>query len=349
MHFKSGFSGILMGILILMSTRMQAQSNQSLNPAQQSLVTVSALTATGDMQRLSTELNKGLEAGLTVNEIKETLVQLYAYCGFPRSLNAIQTFMKVIEERKAKGIKDAPGKAIGSNEGVADRYEQGRNVLETLTKTPQPKPAPGFGEFAPRIDAFLKEHLFADVFSSNVLSYRQRELITLSALSAMDGVHSQLQSHVKMGMNTGLTQSQLSEVARLIEQFIGQTQANILRKAIGMPETPDQESSLMVRISEIEILSDYLDEYKAILQEESVASVTKEPGVIAIFPMAMKAEPTQIRIVEIYATKAAYESHVKTPHFQQYKTSTLKMVKTLKLVDMNTLDEATMQAIFKKR
>lgn len=348
MHHRAGFSVILLAILILMSTRMQAQGNQPLAPVQQSLVRIAALTATGDLERLSTELSQGLEAGLTVSEIRETLVQLYAYCGFPRSLNAIQTFMKVLEDRKAKGIKDDPGKATGSHEGVKDRYEQGRKVLETLTKTPQPKPAPGFGEFAPRIDAFLKEHLFADVFSSNVLSYSQRELVTIAALAAMDGVHAQLQSHVKMGMNTGLTPGQLSEVARLMEQFIGLKQANGLRKAIGMPETPDQESSLMVRISEIEILPEYLDEYKAILNEESAASVNKEPGVIAIFPMVIKAEPTQIRIVEIYANKAAYESHVKTPHFQHYKTSTLNMVKSLKLVDMNTLDEASRQAIFKK-
>jgi 4-carboxymuconolactone decarboxylase len=68
-------------------------------------------------------------------------------------------------------------------------------VLETLIKTPQAKPAPGFGEFAPRIDAFLKEHLFADIFNSDVLSYQRRELTTISALSAMQGVEPQLQSN----------------------------------------------------------------------------------------------------------------------------------------------------------
>jgi len=97
--------------------------------------------------------------------------------------------------------------------------------LETLTKTPQAKPAPGFGEFAPRIDAFLKEHLFADIFDSNVLTYQQRELATISALAAMTGVEGQLQSHLKMGMNTGLTGNQLLQVFDLIEKNIGQQQA----------------------------------------------------------------------------------------------------------------------------
>ncbi|ABF41431.1 Antibiotic biosynthesis monooxygenase [Candidatus Koribacter versatilis Ellin345] len=109
-----------------------------------------------------------------------------------------------------------------------------------------------------------------------------------------------------------------------------------------------QKEEMMVRISEIEIHSAYIDTYKAILKEEAGASVRLEPGVIAIFPMYQKGEPTQIRILEIYATREAYESHLKTLHFQKYKTTTLNMVKSLKLVDMETLDAETMSVIFQK-
>ena len=73
-----------------------------------------------------------------------------------------------------------------------------------------------------------------------------------------------------------------------------------------------------------------------------------EAGVIAIFPMYQKGKPTEIRILEIYASRAAYESHIKSPHFQKYKTTTLKMVKSLKLVDMEALDPETMTTIFQK-
>src|SRR4051812_23618412 len=163
---------------------MNAQNNntahQPLSPQAQSIVSIAALTAVGDLANLKTELNTGLDAGLKINEIKEILVQLYAYCGFPRSLNSINVFKGVLEERKAKGIIDTVGKAINVASSTSDKYEQGRKVLEILTKTPQTKPAPGFGEFAPRIDAFLKEHLFADVFESDVLTYKQRELVTIS-------------------------------------------------------------------------------------------------------------------------------------------------------------------------
>jgi quinol monooxygenase YgiN len=109
-----------------------------------------------------------------------------------------------------------------------------------------------------------------------------------------------------------------------------------------------QKEDMMVRISEIEIHSAYVDQYRAILKEEAGASVRLEPGVIAIFPMYQKAEPTQVRILEIYATREAYESHLKTPHFQRYKTMTLNMVKSLKLIDMETLDAKTMSVIFQK-
>ena len=105
---------------------------------------------------------------------------------------------------------------------------------------------------------------------------------------------------------------------------------------------------MMIRISEIGIDSIYLNEYIRILKEESEASVRLEPGVISIFPMFQKENPTEIRILELYANKKAYESHLQTPHFKTYKTSTLKMVKTLKLVDMEPLDLNTMPKIFKK-
>lgn len=136
----------------------------------------------------------------------------------------------------------------------------------------------------------------------------------------------------------------------LVLTLIPTTMRSQFAEAASLPENVRNitQGQMMVRISEIEILPEFLAEYNAILKEEAAASVEKEPGVIAIFPMSIKDQPTQIRIIEIYADSAAYQSHLKTPHFQHYKTTTLKMVKALKLVDMNTLDEQTMSQIFKK-
>lgn len=109
-----------------------------------------------------------------------------------------------------------------------------------------------------------------------------------------------------------------------------------------------QTSGIMIRLSEIEVDSVYITEYNQILGEESRASVKLEPGVIAIYPMFQKEAPTQIRILEIYANRKAYEAHLKTSHFLKYKTTTLKMVKSLKLVDMTNIDPGTMAEIFRK-
>ena len=109
-----------------------------------------------------------------------------------------------------------------------------------------------------------------------------------------------------------------------------------------------QEQELVIRISEIEVYSQYLEEYKAILKYEAEASVRLEPGVIAIFPMFQKDYPTQIRILEMYENQAAYLSHLKTEHFLEYKKNTLPMVKSLKLVDMDALDLEAARQIFVK-
>ncbi|WP_233219003.1 putative quinol monooxygenase [Adhaeribacter arboris] len=109
-----------------------------------------------------------------------------------------------------------------------------------------------------------------------------------------------------------------------------------------------QKTDMMIRMAEIEIDANYREEYNKILQEEAGASVRLEPGVISIFPLYQKENLNQIRILEIYANQEAYESHLKTPHFQKYKTTTAKMVKSLKLIDMKALDADTMRKIFAK-
>jgi quinol monooxygenase YgiN len=105
---------------------------------------------------------------------------------------------------------------------------------------------------------------------------------------------------------------------------------------------------MVVRISEIEIDPNHLDEYNALLLEEAEASVRLEPGVISIFPMYQQQNPTEVRILEIYASVDAYRAHISTPHFQKFKTTTLHMVKSLKLIDMESIDPATMPRIFEK-
>ena len=105
---------------------------------------------------------------------------------------------------------------------------------------------------------------------------------------------------------------------------------------------------LMIRIAELSIDPEFLEEYLAILKEESAASMRLEPGVICIYPIYMREDPAEIRLLEIYADTTAYQSHLRTPHFQKYKNATRDMVKSLRLVDMEAIDPGTMNQIFLK-
>ncbi len=109
-----------------------------------------------------------------------------------------------------------------------------------------------------------------------------------------------------------------------------------------------QNDSMMIRIAEIEVDTMYIRSYHEILRKEAEASVRLEPGVVCIYPMYQSENPSKVQILEVYASRQAYELHLTTPHFLEYKTSTTKMVKSLKLLDMNALDRETMSKIFLK-
>ena len=113
--------------------------------------------------------------------------------------------------------------------------------------------------------------------------------------------------------------------------------------------TPVNDKTMIVRLAEIEVYPEHLQEYLKFANEVDRLSVEREPGVICLFPMQSAEDSTQIRILEIYASEEAYQSHIKTEHFQKYKQGTLHMVKSLKLPNMQPLDPETMKLIFNKQ
>ena len=166
--------------------------------------------AAGDIPRLNAALNQGLDAGLTVSEAKEILVQVYAYAGFPRSLNALGELMKVLDARKQRGIQDAPGRTPGRAIPKGDALLAAGTANQTRLSG-GPVTGPLF-EFAPAIDEYLKTHLFGDIFERDNLDWQSRELATVGMLSALPGAESQFQSHMRISMNVGLTAGQLRQV-----------------------------------------------------------------------------------------------------------------------------------------
>lgn len=206
--------------------------HQNLNQRQKCIVSISAFTARGDLSHLNQALGDGLDAGLTINEIKEILIQLSAYCGFPRSLNAINTFNTVTIERKAKGVNDPIGIEPTPLENVTDKYNLGKANLERLTGRPETGPKKGYAAFVPVIDSFLKEHLFADIFSRGVLTDAARELTTVAALTSLGGVEAQLQGHLSISLHLGFTESQLRQMLSVVETCIGRKESDAGREIL---------------------------------------------------------------------------------------------------------------------
>ncbi|MBR1907394.1 carboxymuconolactone decarboxylase family protein [bacterium] len=179
-------------------------AQKALTQKQQNIVMISSYTAAGDLSNLEKSIKKGLDEGLTVNEVKEILVQMYAYCGFPRSLNGLSTLLKVTKSGKYK--EGAAGKALSKD---VDKNEIGTKVQTELAGLPVKGE---LFEFAPAIDDYLKEHLFGDIFARGVLTNQEREIATIAALSSIDGVEPQLKAHISIGKNTGLTDKQISGI-----------------------------------------------------------------------------------------------------------------------------------------
>ncbi|KGT87579.1 carboxymuconolactone decarboxylase [Enterobacter cancerogenus] len=176
---------------------------------QKSIAVIAAHAATGNIAKLNDALNQGLDAGLTLSQCREVLVQLYAYAGFPRSLNALGELMKVTDARRLQGKNDQPGNEAGPVPAPENMLSAGTRNQTALVGSPVKGP---LFEFAPAIDQFLKAHLFGDIFARDNLDWKSRELATVGALAGMSGVESQLQSHLRISMNVGFDKSQLAEL-----------------------------------------------------------------------------------------------------------------------------------------
>jgi 4-carboxymuconolactone decarboxylase len=227
---------VLCGCMLSVAAIAEAQmmdTHQALSVKQHSIIPIAALTATGDLDKLRPALHAGLDAGLTVNEIKEILVQMYAYAGFPRSLNGITTFMAVMDERHAKGITDAMGKEASPVPADMNKDAYGAQVRARLAGQDVIPPPSGYQLFAPVIDTFLKEHLFADIFARDNLDDQSRELATIAALASMTGTTGQLQFHLGAAMNTGLAAAQIQEFIAVLKAKIGTKEAESADEILG--------------------------------------------------------------------------------------------------------------------
>lgn len=212
-----------------MNSNANQASTTELDARQQAIIPIGAFAAAGNMDGLRQALNQGLDAGLSVAETREILLQVYAYAGFPRSLNALGELMKVADARKQQGIQDDPGREPRKPIPTGDALLAAGTANQT-TLAGGPVSGPLF-DFAPQANEYLRTHLFGDIFERDNLDWQSRELATVSMLAAMSGVEPQLKSHIGISLNIGLRREQLSKLADVLEARVSREAAERVRAA----------------------------------------------------------------------------------------------------------------------
>ncbi len=226
------------------STKENAKEMNTLTFSTEQAAFMSAIAcneAKADYTALAEAINGGLDAGLTVSQIKEALSQLYAYTGFPRSLNALGTLQKVLQQRNVEGKATEEGVEASSLPNNYNALAQGTEVQTKLSGRP-------FNyDFCSAEDYYLKAHLFGDIFARDNLTHADRELITVSALSGLENVMPQLQAHVRGALNMGVTEEQLRSIPAALKAYGLVSEAH--RAEAALATVIDGDTSLNSKLS----------------------------------------------------------------------------------------------------
>lgn len=209
---------------------MATADAQTLTERQKGLAACACLMAQGDMNRLEPTVRMALNKGVTINELKEAFSQLYAYTGFPRSLNALGVLSKVLENGRSSESHPSlleDGRVV-TDEGKANKqpewqegkpwkrpaeWDDAKKAYELGVKNQTQLSGKPFNyEFCPQDDYYLKSHLFGDIFAGDQLSAADREIVTVAALSGLDGVAPQLAAHKQGAVNMGNSKQQVDEL-----------------------------------------------------------------------------------------------------------------------------------------
>ena len=192
-----------------------------LTAKENAIVDIGAAVARGEQDRLGAAFKSGFDAGLTLNEAKELFGQLYAYCGFPRALNAAGTLQRVVESSKLKVESSDSTRSTRSTRLNDSPFLLGERAIEIGTDNQTklcggPVSGPIF-DFHPQLDAYLKAHLFGDIFARGNVDWRTREIVTIAALAARPETAPQMKAHIAVGKVNGVTDAQAAAVVRRVQ------------------------------------------------------------------------------------------------------------------------------------
>ena len=300
---------------------------------QREMITCITLATMQTLPQLKAHAGAALNVGVTPEELREVMYLTAPFIGFPKMLNAVATVNEVFKERGVSLPLEKQGTVTEET-----RHETGKTI--------QDKQYPGGivsvmeglpGDMGKDVEQFLTDYFFGEIYSRGALDLKTRELLGYCVLTTLEA-ESQLHSHYHGNINAGNSPETLTAAVIQCLPYIGFSAAikalRIIKQEYAKPDTAGNN---LVRLSKITVDAAQLDAYNAFLKEEIEASMRLEPGVLTLYATAEKNAPHKVTILEIYADRAAYASHLKTPHFQKYKQGTLAMVKDLELIDVAPL------------
>ena len=300
---------------------------------QREMITCITLATMQTLPQLKAHAGAALNVGVTPVELREVMYLTAPFIGFPKMLNAVATVNEVFKERGIHLPLEKQGTVTDAN-----RHEVGKAIQDRLYPGGISSVMEGMpGDMGKDVERFLTDYFFGEIYSRGALDLKTRELLGYCVLTTLEA-ESQLQSHFHGNINAGNTPETVTAAVIQCLPYIGFPAAikalRIIKQEVAKPIPAENN---LVRLSKITVDPAQLDAYNAFLKEEIEASIRLEPGVLTLYATAEKEAPHKVTILEIYADRAAYESHLQTPHFQKYKQGTLSMVKELELVDVKPL------------
>ena len=300
---------------------------------QREMITCITLATMQTLPQLKAHAGAALNVGVTPEELREVMYLTAPFIGFPKMLNAVAAVNEVLKERGIPLPLEKQGTVTEDTRHVTGKAIQDKLYPGGITSVMEGLPD-GMGK---DVERFLTDYFFGEIYSRGAIDLQTRELLGYCVLTTLEA-ESQLQSHYHGNINVGNAPETLTAAVIQCLPYIGFPAAikalRIIKQEYARPVSAGNN---LVRLSKITVDAAQLDAYNAFLKEEIEASMRLEPGVLTLYATAEKDNPNKMTILEIYADRAAYESHLKTPHFQKYKQGTLSMVKELELVDVKPL------------
>ena len=305
----------------------------NLTMKQREMITCITLATMQTLPQLKAHAGAALNVGVTPEELREVMYLTAPFIGFPKMLNAVATVNEVFKERGITLPLKKQGTVTEEN-----RHETGKAIQDKLYPGGIASVMEGLPvDMGKDVEQFLTDYFFGEIYSRGALDLQTRELLGYCVLTTLEA-ESQLHSHYHGNINVGNTPETLTAAVIQCLPYIGFPAAIKALRIIKQEyvRLVPAENNL-VRLSKIIVDPAQLDAYNVFLKEEIEASMRLEPGVLTLYATYEKDAPHHVTILEIYADSVAYESHLKTPHFQKYKQGTIEMVQELKLVDVKPL------------